>query len=677
MLAFLLILSYTVSLLLILYLYGLTIDTRFGQGGLSRSCDADDELVVDKSTDASCAAMESSQVSLRRASLEGLPGELIYCILRELGPTELAFVSRTSKTMHFHAMQGFLWEKLILDELPCFDTLPDRMRERAKKSSFRELFLEHYPHWFLTRHKIWIGSSDMAGRLVIATYDHRRACIDGYRLLALEDNKTTPDDPSLPQVFVEDLFIDEDGTSLIDKEPHVDFLLEGLDLLPDFTWPSLPVVPLNPRIFLHLDRPVFHLEAWNEETEEEEEARLTEESIFRPIIVAAQEGIDTKWPQARPEKRQRPSRRQQPTSPLLLLQQPWSPQPSQWVRPIPALRRAPGEYAASSQFIYARELSKEVERNQGTFSLQNSRDNPPYSGTVKHTARSTHSENPLQSATIQFHFPPLGTTASRNLDRVHFPFPMYSVWPPPNVPTQIPGSREKPAREHRIHYSPLSGQFEAAGYRATRPKYYPLKVSEMTDRAFFMHTRATALNAARGDDHADPAFATIDPYYYTPMADKPFRGIWVGDYGGHGCEFLLIHQPDDDEGENRQEELTQLEGESDDDFARRQQDSRIYRGGLEAIKLTGDANVPQGEYSFFAPDLSYSRNIPRGRGIFGGKRIIQARGHIAGNGFRNARDITTRIIVVSFDQLAVLWAGAWYITLYHRVDIDQYISPFK
>jgi len=34
-------------------------------------------------------------------------------------------------------------------------------------------------------------------------------------------------------------------------------------------------------------------------------------------------------------------------------------------------------------------------------------------------------------------------------------------------------------------------------------------------------------------------YSTLDPVLYTPTPTKPWRGIWVGDYSGHGCEFLV------------------------------------------------------------------------------------------------------------------------------------------
>jgi Cyclin D1 binding domain len=58
---------------------------------------------------------------------------------------------------------------------------------------------------------------------------------------------------------------------------------------------------------------------------------------------------------------------------------------------------------------------------------------------------------------------------------------------------------------------------------------------------------------------------------YVSGPNKPYQGLWVGDYSSHGVEFLLFFQ--------RTETM------------------------LQVIKVTGDVNVPRGEYSFVVPNL--------------------------------------------------------------------------
>jgi hypothetical protein len=39
-------------------------------------------------------------------------------------------------------------------------------------------------------------------------------------------------------------------------------------------------------------------------------------------------------------------------------------------------------------------------------------------------------------------------------------------------------------------------------------------------------------------------YGTISPHAYNPSIEKPWQGIWCGDYFDHGAEFLLMLQPD-------------------------------------------------------------------------------------------------------------------------------------
>ena len=134
-------------------------------------------------------------------------------------------------------------------------------------------------------------------------------------------------------------------------------------------------------------------------------------------------------------------------------------------------------------------------------------------------------------------------------------------------------------------------------------------------------------------------YATLGPDLYTPTPSKPFRGIWVGDYGAHGCEFLLLYQPDDepDDPPFDPDSIIRLDGETDEEYAARQRDAVVYRGRLEAIKLTGDANVPRGEVSFVVDELGVGGtevHVEHPRVRFSA-RAIESRGHIARTGYAN------------------------------------------
>jgi hypothetical protein len=173
-------------------------------------------------------------------------------------------------------------------------------------------------------------------------------------------------------------------------------------------------------------------------------------------------------------------------------------------------------------------------------------------------------------------------------------------------------------------------------------------------------------------------YATLPPECYTPTKAKPWRGIWCGDYSGHGCEFLLINQPDKDEERPLPEGMNYLRdyfrmirrdsNSTDASFASAQetQDSPnphvaetiehdnsdvlnaredflsddvdlqdVPSGRLEAIKLTGDMNIPRGEYTFIAPEIGDAGLVRvADEDIFKGARFVRSAGHIAQRGFR-------------------------------------------
>lgn len=139
-------------------------------------------------------------------------------------------------------------------------------------------------------------------------------------------------------------------------------------------------------------------------------------------------------------------------------------------------------------------------------------------------------------------------------------------------------------------------------------------------------------------------YSTLRTDLYTPTPEKPYQGIWVGDYSGHGSEFLLVmqkegprQQPGEGEQSSDQEPNSSTNGGSDGSTTQGSAEGNPpYGMTLEAVKLTGDPNVPRGEISFMADDIG-----PRGlirvadEELFKGARVVRSRGQVAAANFRN------------------------------------------
>ncbi|KAK2067863.1 hypothetical protein P8C59_001568 [Phyllachora maydis] len=239
------------------------------------------------------------------------------------------------------------------------------------------------------------------------------------------------------------------------------------------------------------------------------------------------------------------------------------------------------------------------------------------------------------------------------------------VWPPPTIPA--------PHRVARMPGLPHLG----ADTQARLLDDCDGPAREASDMAFRIGERLVGLPA---EAELVTTYATLDRTLYTPTARKPWRGIWVGDYNGHGCEFLLMHQPDDEgegEGEGEDEpEMQRLEDEPVEAWEARVRQRRLMCGRLEAIKLTGDPNVPRGEYSFVVDDLRAEAVLPWAADEpFTGATVVCSRGHIANDGFRDDRWVQTRLLLVSPDRMAHYWAPFRHVSFYERVDIDGFLTP--
>jgi hypothetical protein len=237
-----------------------------------------------------------------------------------------------------------------------------------------------------------------------------------------------------------------------------------------------------------------------------------------------------------------------------------------------------------------------------------------------------------------------------------------TVWPPTTIPSQ---ERTQVA---------TANLFNGLGHK-------PSKRSEVSKSSFRIRrwveftAPSHGLRMRIGEEVT--TWATLPAEVYTPTASKPWRGIWCGDYAGHGCEFLVILQPDDPlplpEGARAALERARSDsfssdgswetaptGQSpvispiDDDEETDAIDASVatlrpstsndyhqscqYSGRLEAVKLTGDPNIPRGEYTFIAPDIGDNGLIRiANEEIFKGARIVRSVGHIAAQDYRNGR----------------------------------------
>ena len=225
-----------------------------------------------------------------------------------------------------------------------------------------------------------------------------------------------------------------------------------------------------------------------------------------------------------------------------------------------------------------------------------------------------------------------------------FPFPYGDAWPPPAIPAarRVTGvtlqmledplgmGSHRPTRREQVSDCAfrIRTWVELRGTQHGRHRHDML----WTTTLFDLINMPVSFGVHMGEQIA--TYATLDPALYTPTEEKPWRGIWVGDYSGHGCEFLLINQQDHEGAEPV--ELARMADETSEEFERRNKEARLYRGRLEAIKLTGDPNVPRGQYTFIADDLGENGYVTTVREEpFKGARVVRSRGHIADAGFEN------------------------------------------
>lgn len=297
-------------------------------------------------------------------------------------------------------------------------------------------------------------------------------------------------------------------------------------------------------------------------------------------------------------------------------------------------------------------------------------------------------------------------------ERSLLPFPYGNIWPPPAIPAServsaahfmreggdLISAEDRPTRRSEISQKNFRirswMEMRPAGLRGVSMGW--MGPSLLGDSDWSFDSDAASINGVLGQASrpwlpnipgAHPSmsahigdqvttYSTLDPDMYTPTADQPWRGIWVGDYSGQGCEFLLITQTHSTPFDEVAFDATRLDDETDSEFHQRKADAKRYRGRLEAIKLTGDPNVPRGECTFVAEDLGEQGYVTTvEEQPFRGTRVVKSKGHVAQSGFVNDRYIKSQLLLISENRLAQYWVGFGHISFFERVDIDKFLVP--
>jgi hypothetical protein len=468
----------------------------------------------------------------RLAPLLKLPSELVHHVLSYLHFSDLLSVTLVSKALREHALQDTLWQPFVQAQVP------GSAAPKPSHLTWRELFQQHHPYWFITKRKLWFSDTAHTGKLIVARYDHRINAIEAYALVAERRQPT-----------------------FLSWDEH----------------PEAIIHTFSPRVQLDLNAPVIRLNA----------------DIYEEAFGCGGHRLRKEVPMS--------IYRETPTAGLF------------------------------SQFILSRSWP----------------------------------ENITTEAT--------------------------PVWPPLVLPST-----------ERTRNDPTP-----SGYRSEGQK--PALLEELSTSTFRLRkwmefsTQAHGVSMRIGEDVT--TWATLPEECYTPTPQKPWQGIWCGDYAGHGCEFLVMMQPDDpkplperaewalrdaerersvsSEGswstaptdapasDNGDDDEMETADDLEDSVATLQEayheqvstspspetfteddEDTVYRGRIEAVKLTGDPNIPRGEYTFIAPDIG-----PNGllrvatEDIFRGARIVRSVGHIAARGFRDG--MSTLPCVLADDLLTV------------------------
>ena len=517
--------------------------------------------------------------SMSKCLLADLPPEILQLILSHLECPALVSLSRASKMLAENANNDKLWENLLRRYLPIMPTTP------YPSETWRGLYVSHHPTWFLCKQRLWFADIAHTGKLIMVRFDPRRGCIEGHQLVA---QRATP--TFYPWAYKQDVIIHN----------------------------------FSPRIGLHTDSPEIKLDQYDPATT----SKLNGSTERRSSQSSGRQG----W----------------------------------WDGEV-KMRLASG---ISTTFFLSKDIPPEYDR----LSME--------------------------------------------------------VWPPRIIP-DMPRVR-----------AVSQDNFQGWGHKPQSHK----EISQTTFRLRHW-TQFNMMNVQFGVRMGEEVstWSSIDPKLYTPTKEKPYQGIFVGDFAGHGCEFILVRQTDRapalDRGRvdldspfyraylhpnhvtdvrnevannpvlrrasSREDQVDDSDDHDDDlrgaqsshsrttsrfyprrtapanpvanlinSFLAQTQpatttpraslnapfytapshfhnphisaqlpiedrtggDTETWSGAIEAIKLTGDPNVPRGEHTFIADDIGEAGFVRIAQEEpFKGARVVRSRGHVAGRGFSNGK----------------------------------------
>ena len=462
-------------------------------------------------------------------------------------------------------------------------------------ASFRELFWAHHPRWFLPKYKIWFSDSGLPGRLVVARYDQRRGCIEGYQLVANKKSSSFHTWQAGHEVIIPafdpDVKLHLDQPILrLPAHPHSDA----------YEFRSVGSIRA-----IHLRRGINGVfgayDGMASGSSEHQDGSHLQNEI--PMELGAMDEMRHTFMYARRLSPDEAIECYVPNFPYGDLWPPYQISTSQRVLGF-------GLHLATPQTpLYCpstwQDLSDRAFRIRKWLELRITQRDRILPATRPSIANSPPMDLAEPSQTI--------LPAAQNGPTLPTPQTTHSFDPPSTSEQHAPITATAAAAEAATHHSPLNDTFDNT-----------LALDIDLPQPLGIHI---------GEDVS--TYATLDPALYTPTPNKPYRGIWVGDYSSHGCEFLLITQPDEEDDDDRRGGSSCSESSS---LPRNHilEDEYPLRGSLRAVKLTGDANVPRGEYSFIVDDLGERGVVEVAKEEpFVGVTVVRSRGHVASAGFVN------------------------------------------